>query len=112
MANDDCVLMAVSDRHRRAILTLLKEKPLTAGQLAAQFAVSWPAISRHLRVLRLAGLVTVERKGRTRRYFLNPLVLREALNDILEIAGGPRQAANANRSSSFQASPLGREAVS
>lgn len=83
----DRVLSAIADRTRREILAYLKGEPHTAGDLAARFGISWPAISRHLRLLREAGLVTVERSGRLRRYHLNPEVLRAALADMLALTG-------------------------
>lgn len=76
MASSD-VFRAVADPTRRAILELLREAELSATELAEPFQVSQPAISQHLRVLREAGLVRVEKIGRHRRYKLNPEPLRE-----------------------------------
>ena len=64
------VFDAVADPVRRRIVTLLAEAPLPAGQVALAFDVSRPAVSRHLRVLRDAGIVAVEAIGRTRVYRL------------------------------------------
>ncbi|MFF8869598.1 ArsR/SmtB family transcription factor [Streptomyces massasporeus] len=61
---------AVADPVRREILSLLRHTPLTAGEIAARFPVSRPAVSRHLRVLRESGLVRDEQIGRHRRYTL------------------------------------------
>jgi DNA-binding transcriptional ArsR family regulator len=61
---------AVADPVRREILTMLRGGPLTAGDIAARFAISRPAVSRHLRVLREGGLVRDEQVGRHRRYSL------------------------------------------
>ncbi|MFF7265494.1 metalloregulator ArsR/SmtB family transcription factor [Streptomyces sp. NPDC008159] len=61
---------AVADPVRREILMMLRGGPLTAGDIAARFAISRPAISRHLRVLREGGLVRDEQVGRHRRYSL------------------------------------------
>ncbi|MER6677454.1 metalloregulator ArsR/SmtB family transcription factor [Streptomyces sp. NPDC000983] len=63
---------AIADPVRREILTLLRRTPLTAGDIAARFAISRPAVSRHLRVLRESGLVRDEPVGRHRRYSLVP----------------------------------------
>lgn len=71
------VLSALADQTRRDIIDLLRTRPLSAGEVAAQFPVSRPAISRHLRVLREAGLVTVEQAGRERIYRFEPGPLRE-----------------------------------
>jgi DNA-binding transcriptional ArsR family regulator len=70
-------LQAIGDPTRRELLTLLAGGEQTAGELAARFAVSRPAISRHLRVLRESGLVRVRADGRERRYVLEPGPLRE-----------------------------------
>ena len=70
-------LAAVTDPTRRQILDLLVDGEVTAGGLAAAFSVSRPAVSRHLRVLREAGLVRVRSDGRRRLYALDPGPLRE-----------------------------------
>ena len=56
---------ALSDPTRRHILELLRERDMTAGELAEQFNMSKPSISHHLTTLKTAGLVTDERHGRT-----------------------------------------------
>lgn len=61
---------AVADPTRRDILRLLREAPRRAGAIAGAFRVTRPAISRHLRVLRAAGLVVDEAQGRERVYRL------------------------------------------
>jgi DNA-binding transcriptional ArsR family regulator len=71
----DAVFRAVSDPTRRAILELLRTDERTAGDLAAPFSMSRPAISQHLKVLRDAELVSVRSEGRVRVYRLNPLPL-------------------------------------
>ena len=74
-------MQALADPIRREILCRLRELPLTAGAIAEAFPVSRPAVSRHLRVLREAGLVCVEESGRERVYRLQlePLAQVEAL---------------------------------
>jgi DNA-binding transcriptional ArsR family regulator len=67
----------VADPTRRAILDLLKHGALSAGELASRFPVSRPAVSRHLRVLREAGLLRETRAAQWRRYSLDPGPLRE-----------------------------------
>jgi DNA-binding transcriptional ArsR family regulator len=76
-------LAALADPTRRELVTLLARGELSAGELAERFPVSRPAISRHLRVLREAGLVQVRSEGRRRLYALDPGPLRE-LDDWLE----------------------------
>ncbi len=70
------VAAAIADPIRREILTLLRDGELAAGEIAACFAVSRPAVSRHLRVLRACGLVVEEARGRRRVYRLDPTPLR------------------------------------
>jgi DNA-binding transcriptional ArsR family regulator len=76
-------LAALADPIRREVVDLLAQGELAAGELADRFPVSRPAISRHLRVLREAGLVRVRTEGRRRLYALDPGPLRE-LDDWLE----------------------------
>ena len=63
---------ALADATRRQILRRLGERDLTAGALAEPLAISRPAVSRHLRVLREADLVTVRIDGRERWFSINP----------------------------------------
>lgn len=65
---DAAVLSAIANDRRRRILQLVWEREVPAGELAARFDVSWPAISQHLRVLKDAGLVRERREGRHRLY--------------------------------------------
>lgn len=62
------MLDAISSARRRQILRLVWDRELSAGDIAAQFDVSWPAISQNIAVLRKAGLVT-ERREATRRFY-------------------------------------------
>ena len=75
MSSVDSTLSALSDPTRRAVVDLLRRKPLRAGEIAAQLDMSPPALSRHLRVLRKAGLIVddePEHDARVRLYRLNP----------------------------------------
>jgi DNA-binding transcriptional ArsR family regulator len=65
------VAAALADPVRRRIMTLLDGRTMTAGDIAARFAISRPAVSRHLRVLRDRGLVVGEAHGRQRLYRLD-----------------------------------------
>jgi DNA-binding transcriptional ArsR family regulator len=67
----DDVAAAIADPVRRAILVMLREQRLPAGEIAARFTISRPAISRHLRVLRESGLVRDTLTGRQRFYELD-----------------------------------------
>jgi DNA-binding transcriptional ArsR family regulator len=71
----DRTLAALSDPTRRAVVDLLRKKPRRAGELAEALAMSGPAMSRHLRILRKCGLIgddEVEHDARVRLYRLNP----------------------------------------
>jgi DNA-binding transcriptional ArsR family regulator len=68
----DAVLHALSDRHRRTVLEALSEQDATAGELAALLPIARPGVSRHLRVLREAGLVDVRPAAQQRVYSLRP----------------------------------------
>lgn len=70
-------LKALAEPRRREILKLLGDGELPAGQIAAHFSISRPAISQHLRVLREAGLVNERHEGTRRLYELRPQALRE-----------------------------------
>jgi DNA-binding transcriptional ArsR family regulator len=63
---------AIADPTRRRILAVLAKEPLAVERLAEAFPVSRPAISKHLRVLREAGLVSCEAQGRTNVYRMDP----------------------------------------
>jgi DNA-binding transcriptional ArsR family regulator len=65
-------LLAIADPTRRRIVELLAVRERTAGELVAEFDLSAPAISQHLKVLREAGLVTVRAEGQSRVQALNP----------------------------------------
>jgi DNA-binding transcriptional ArsR family regulator len=76
------VFKALNDPTRRAILELLKEKDLTAGQIAEGFDMSWPSISHHLDLLKKAGLVTAQKEGQYVYYSLNTTVMDDMLQWI------------------------------
>ena len=61
-------LRALADPGRQRILELVRSEERSAGEIAAQLPVTWPAVSQHLRVLKTAGLVSERREG-TRRYY-------------------------------------------
>lgn len=78
---------ALSDPTRREILQLLKDKPLTAGEIAAQFDSSAATISHHLSILRDAGLVSDEKHGKYISYELNMSVVDEILGWLSALKG-------------------------
>ena len=71
------VFRAVSDPTRRQILDRLRARDLRTKELTAGLNMSQPAVSQHLRILRDAGLVTFDRRGRDHWYALQPTALRE-----------------------------------
>jgi DNA-binding transcriptional ArsR family regulator len=70
-------LDALADPTRRRILELVAEGERSAGEIASHFRTSRPGVSRHLRVLRAAGLVRVREEGQRRLYSLDPAPLAE-----------------------------------
>ena len=68
----DLALGALAEPRRRAILALVRDRELAAGEIARQFDVSRPAISQHLTVLREAGLISERRDGTRRLYRARP----------------------------------------
>ena len=79
----DAVLQALADHSRRTVLEILRDHPATAGELAEALPIARPGVSRHLRVLREAGLVDVRPDAQRRIYSLRP----EALVEVDEWLG-------------------------
>src|SRR6266566_5599591 len=75
---------ALGDRTRREIMALLRSGPRTSGEIASRFESSWPTISRHLSVLKDAGLVLTERKGQEIYYELNTSVFQDLVQHFME----------------------------
>ena len=80
----DAVLNAIAEPRRRKILQLVSTNELSAGEIASRFDVTRPAISQHLTVLKLAGLVTVRQEGTRRIYRARP----EALSEVRAFLDG------------------------
>jgi DNA-binding transcriptional ArsR family regulator len=68
---------ALADPHRRALLDLLRERPRAVGDLVDRLGLSQPGTSKHLRVLRDAGLVNVRSEAQRRVYAIEPGPLEE-----------------------------------
>jgi DNA-binding transcriptional ArsR family regulator len=84
-AADDLVLDALGDRQRRAIVRLLADRPRPVHELAAALPISRPAVSRHLRLLKDAGLVVDRPAGNQRIYHLHAQgidVLRAYVDEV------------------------------
>lgn len=73
----DAVLQALSDPSRRTMLEVLRDHPATVGELAELLPIARPGVSRHLRVLREAGLVEVQQDAQWRIYRLRPEPMAE-----------------------------------
>jgi DNA-binding transcriptional ArsR family regulator len=80
---DRSVFRAIADPTRRAILDRLRAGPAPVNELASAFEQSRPAISKHLRILREARVVSEQRQGRERLYRLEPTELQEISEWIL-----------------------------
>jgi len=78
------VYRALADPTRRRVLALLRERDMTAGELAAEFDLSWPTMSGHFTVLREADLISADRQGTSITYHLNLSVLEEAMAALLD----------------------------
>jgi DNA-binding transcriptional ArsR family regulator len=81
------VFKALSDPTRRRVLQLLRERPMSAGELSDHFEVSKPTMSAHFAVLQAAGLIEAEKSGRTIIYRLVMSVLEEALLGFAQTFG-------------------------
>jgi len=79
------VLRSLADPTRRQILERLKQGPMTASEIADCFPISAPAVSKHLAVLKEAGLVRCRREGNFLIYELCASVLEEVILWMLEI---------------------------
>ena len=80
----DRVFAALSSTHRRRILAYLAEAELTAGEIAARFKMSKPAVSQHLSVLENAGLIASDKRGQFVHYRLVRDHLANTLNGYLQ----------------------------
>lgn len=83
MPSPDAVFKALADPTRREILRMLRSGPRSSGEIAERFPSAWATISRHLAVLRDAGLVTTERNGSSIIYELDTTVFQETVEHLL-----------------------------
>lgn len=74
----DRVFSALSDPTRRRIVERLSHRPLTVGEIAAEFSISQPAVSKHVRVLEESGLLKREIAGRVHHCTLSPAAMESA----------------------------------
>ena len=76
---------ALADPTRREIIRLLRSGPRTSGEIAERFPSTWATISRHLAILKDAGLILAERDGQFIRYELNLTVFQDAVDQLLDL---------------------------
>ena len=78
---------AMAHPARRQILALLRKGAMTSGELAEQFEAAWPTITRHLKVLHEAELITAERQGTTILYRINASVVQDVAASVMDLLG-------------------------
>lgn len=78
---------ALSDPTRREILNLLRAGPMSAGEILEHFPITGASLSHHLSVLKNAGLIDDEKKGKYIFYTLNTTVLDDILNWMMSLKG-------------------------
>ncbi|MCU0492015.1 MAG: autorepressor SdpR family transcription factor [Chloroflexaceae bacterium] len=78
-------MQALADPTRRAILDMLNNGDLSAGEIAARFPISAPSISHHLNVLKGAELVSSRREGQNIIYSLNATVVQEVMQQLMQL---------------------------
>lgn len=83
----DNTMKALSDPIRREILSLLKDRPLQAGQIAANFNLTDATISHHLSILKKAGLIDSTRYGTFLTYELNTSLFEEIISWLISLKG-------------------------
>jgi DNA-binding transcriptional ArsR family regulator len=81
------VFKALSHPVRRRIVAMLRDRPMTSGDIAAAFDMAWPSITGHLNALKDAGLVEAEKAGTSVRYRLNISAAEEAVGFLMDLAG-------------------------
>ncbi len=82
---NDKVFKALADANRRKIISLLRKKDMTAGEIAGHFNISKPSISEHLKILKNANLISSEKNGQFITYFLNSSILEDVISYFIEI---------------------------
>lgn len=86
----NAIFKALNDPTRREILEMLRDKDLTAGEIAGQFDMSWPSVSHHLEILRKAGLVVSAKEGQYLYYSINTTVMEDMLKWLLQFSTKPK----------------------
>ncbi len=79
------IFKALDDPTRREILVMLKEKDMTAGEIADKFNISKPSISHHLDILKQAKLVVAIKQGQFQLYSLNTTIMDEIIQWMMNL---------------------------
>ena len=87
---------ALADPTRREILRLLRSGPKSSGELAEHFDSAWPTVSRHLAVLREAGLILSTRDGQSIVYELNTSVFDDLVHHLMDLTRPPGRGGKRN----------------
>lgn len=99
------IFKALGHPVRREIVDMLRNGPLSSGEIAAAFDMAWPSVTGHLVALKEAGLLEAERHGTTVRYRLNISAAEEALGFLLGVVQPLKRTAKAPRRRSVRARP-------
>jgi DNA-binding transcriptional ArsR family regulator len=85
MISPSAVFSALADPTRREIISFLRTGPLGSGEIAERFPLAWATISRHLSVLKEAGLVVAHRNGTSIQYELHATVLQDVISHVMDL---------------------------
>ena len=83
----DDFFQALASPYRREIIRLLKWRTLSAGEIAGHFDIAQPSVSRHLEVLKNAGIITSRRQANQVIYSLNLSMVQEMIMEMMELLG-------------------------
>ena len=83
----DDFFQALASPYRREIIRLLKWRTLSAGEIAGHFDIAQPSVSRHLEVLKNAGIITSRRQANQVIYSLNLSMVQEMIMEVMELRG-------------------------
>ena len=83
----DDFFQALASPYRREIIRLLKWRTLSAGEIAGHFDIAQPSVSRHLEVLKNAGIITSRRQANQVIYSLNLSMVQEMILEVMELLG-------------------------
>jgi DNA-binding transcriptional ArsR family regulator len=86
----NAAFQALSDPTRRAVLKLLRERPMTAGEIAERFDLAKSTMSGHFVILKQAGLIVAEKSGTTVTYSLNASAVEQTVAAVLELFDGSK----------------------